>query len=258
MKRESDSHKGENGKIAVVGGSEFIHGAPIINLLAAEATGVDTLSLCLPACHAEVAKNATTNVFVHPFRKDDLSADETEDILELLATIDCAVIGSGISRDSASVKALMTILGVCSCPLVLDATALQPQTLELVRGKNAVLTPHLAELERMEVDADDLQTQAGENGVVICLKGQTDRVAGPGGKYKEISGGNAGLTVGGTGDALAGVIAGVIAQGIPAFEATVMGCTIMKRAATLLYADKGYAFTARDVITQIPHLLHTY
>jgi len=258
VKRAPDSHKGENGKIAVVGGSQFIHGAPLMNLLAAEATGVDTLSVCLPACHAEVAKQATTNVFVHSFLSDELTADDAEEILELLATIDCAVIGSGISRESPSVKALMTILGVCSCPLVLDATALQPKTLELVRGKNAVLTPHLAELERMELDASELKAQAGESGVVICLKGPTDRIAGPGGKYEEISGGNAGLTVGGTGDALAGLIAGLMAQNIPAFDATVMGCTIMKRAATLLYPDKGYAFTTRDVIALIPQLLHTY
>lgn len=258
MERRSDSHKGENGKIAIVGGSRHIHGAPILNLLAAESTGVDTLSVCLPACHEEVAKQATTNVFVHPFTGDDLSVRDTENILELLATIDCAVIGSGIARDTESVKALMTILGVCSCPLVLDATALQPKTLELVRGKNAVLTPHLAELERMEVDPDDLKAQAGESGVVLCLKGPVDHIAGPGGKYAEIEGGNAGLTVGGTGDTLAGLIAGLMAQGIPAFDATVMGCTIMKRAAADLYPQYGYAFSARDVIARIPHLIHSY
>jgi len=68
MQRSPDSHKGENGKVAVVGGSRHMHGAPLLAALAAEASGVDLVFVCLPACHEEVAKETSLNIQVHPFR----------------------------------------------------------------------------------------------------------------------------------------------------------------------------------------------
>jgi len=84
-----------------------------------------------------------------------------------------------------------------------------------------------------------------------------DTVFAPDGRRMELRGGNAGLTVGGTGDALAGLIAGLIAQKLNPFEASVTAGTIIKRAGTVLFPEKGYAYTTRDVIREIPHLLHT-
>ncbi|MDD5623247.1 MAG: NAD(P)H-hydrate dehydratase [Candidatus Peribacteraceae bacterium] len=259
MQREPDSHKGENGKVAVIGGSKFMHGAPLFSALAAEASGVDLVFVCLPSCHAQVAKNASLNFQVHPFHGDDLTHGDTAAILELLATMDCAVLGPGIAHsDEQAIRSLKDIIAEAPCALVLDAAALQPETLSLVKGKPAVLTPHLAELERMEVAPDDIGTCAEEAGVTIFLKGPTDYIALPDGEVEEITGGNAGLTVGGTGDALAGLIAGLIAQKVPPPDAALAAGTIIKRAATVLYPEEGYAFTAQDVILQIPHQLHTY
>lgn len=228
-----------------------------MNMLAAEKSGVDTISLCLPRCHEEVAKNSSLNVFVHPFTGDELTKKDVKSILELLATIDCAVLGSGIAREKEHVDVLMEIISECSCPMVLDATALQPETLEVISGKTSVLTPHMAELERMGLHLEDLPALAKKTGAVFCVKGETDHVIGPEG-HQDVSGGNAGLTVGGTGDALAGLIAGLIAQGTEPFEAAVMGTRIIKRAGTLLYPNNGYAYGTRAVIEQIPHLIHTY
>jgi len=256
MHREPDSHKGENGKVAVVGGSLHMHGAPIFAALAAEASGADLVYLMLPKCHTEAATRASLNLQVHTFAGDDLTKSDVVPALELLATMDSAVLGPGIDRaQDESVAALKELITGAGCSLVLDATALQPETLELVKGKTAVLTPHLGELERMKIKPKELAERAEEAGVVILLKDQTDRIAGPDGKTEEVSGGNAGLTVGGTGDALAGLIAGLIAQGVAPFDASVGAARVMKRAAETLEPEKGVAYTARDVIGLIPQLL---
>ncbi|MBM3230858.1 NAD(P)H-hydrate dehydratase [Candidatus Peregrinibacteria bacterium] len=254
MQRDAKSHKGDNGKVAVVGGSRFIHGAPIFNALAAEASGIDTLSLCLPKCHEEAAKGWILNAFIHPFQGDHLSDADTEPILELIAPLDCVVMGSGIARTGERVHALEDIIASCTCPMVLDATALQGNTIEIVSGKTAVLTPHLGELERMGYTMDDLPDVARDSGAVIVLKSYEDHVFAPEGTEK-IRGGNAGLTVGGTGDALAGLIAGLIAQHMSPFEAACTACRVMKKAGGNLEKTKGYAYTTVDVIHEIPALL---
>jgi len=254
--RAPDSHKGENGKVAIIGGSRHMHGAPLLSALAAEASGVDLIYIALPDCHENAAKAASLNFQVYPFVDDDLQKHDVEPILELLATMDSAVIGPGISHgDSASVDALKEIIAGASCSLVLDATALQLETLELVKGKTAVLTPHLGELERMKIKPNELEERAKEAGVVILLKDQTDRIVGPDGTIEEVSGGNAGLTVGGTGDVLAGLVSGLIAQGVTPFDASVNASRVMKTAAEVLEHEKGFAYTARDVIDLIPQLL---
>jgi len=257
--RDPSSHKGENGKVAVIGGSKFMHGAPLFSLLAAEASGADLLFACIPACHAEAAKTVSLNVQVHPFRGDDLRAADVEPILELLATMDCAVIGPGIAyADTQSMKAIRDIVAEAPCTLVLDAGALQPETISLLQGKTVVLTPHRAELERMDVAVDDLAECAANARVTIVLKGPTDIIANPEGETLEITGGNAGLSVGGTGDALAGLIAGLLAQGTDQEDAAKLACTIIKKAAEELYPEYGYAFGAGRVIGKIPRLLHAF
>lgn len=255
MQRAPDSHKGDNGKVAIVGGSRFIHGAPIFNALAAEASGVDTISVCLPRCHEETAKHWMLNAFVHPFQGDLITDADIEPILELIAPLDCVVLGSGIAKTGERVHALEEILASSTTPMVLDATALQKNTLDLVRGKQAVLTPHLGELERMGVEENDLQDIANEYQAIVVLKGHVDVVFGPH-STDEISGGNAGLTTGGTGDVLAGLIGGLIAQGMAPIDAAKDACILLKKAGETLEKQNGYAYTATDVIGVLPQLLH--
>lgn len=256
MQRNADSHKGDNGKVAIVGGSRYIHGAPIFNALSAEASGIDTLSICLPRCHEDTAKQWMLNAFVHPFQGDLITDADIEPILELIAPLDCVVLGSGIAKTGERVHALEEIIASSTTPMVLDATALQKNTLELVRGKQTILTPHLGELERMGLSENDLQDIANEYQTIIVLKGQTDRVFSSH-STDEITGGNAGLTAGGTGDVLAGLIAGLIAQGMAPVDAAKDACTTIKKAGQTLEKTKGYAYTALDVITEIPHLIQS-
>ncbi|HRH93088.1 MAG TPA: NAD(P)H-hydrate dehydratase, partial [Candidatus Peribacteria bacterium] len=156
MQRPADSHKGDNGKVAVIGGSLHQHGAPIFSALAAEAGGADLVYVLVPAVHVEVTKHASPNLQVYWFgtaaAPDDFTPKDHAVLLELLATIDCAVIGPGLARTPKMLAALQTIFESSTCPLVVDASGLQPFTLAALKGRNAVLTPHLGELERMGLD----------------------------------------------------------------------------------------------------------
>ncbi|MBI3336726.1 NAD(P)H-hydrate dehydratase [Candidatus Peregrinibacteria bacterium] len=255
MNRDPHSHKGDNGKVAVVGGSRHQHGAPLFSALAAEASGVDLIYVLLPDWHENVAKETSLNFQVIPLNGESIQEEHIDTILNILATMDIAVIGPGIAHGKENIKTVQDIIGASSCSLVLDATALQPKTLRHVKGKKTVLTPHLGELERMGCPQKDLKHAAQESGAVILLKGPDDTVVSPDGRVQTIAGGNAGLTVGGTGDALAGLIAGLIAQKMEPFEAAILASRTIKKAGELLYAQKGYAYTTRDVISQIPTLL---
>jgi NAD(P)H-hydrate epimerase len=251
LRREKDSHKGENGKVAVIGGSVFQHGAPLFSALAAEAMGVDLIFVALPAEHEEVARMQSLNFQVHPFQEDELTEEDVEPILEMLATIDCAVIGPGLARDAATLKAMKQVIRSASCGLVLDASALQPWTLETLSGKNAVVTPHLGELERMGIALEEIGSKAKETGIVIHAKGPMDRIARTDGTIQEVTGGNAGLTVGGTGDALAGCIAGLIARGMERADACILASKLIKRCGEELAKERA-TYTTRDVIARIP------
>jgi NAD(P)H-hydrate epimerase len=257
MERSPQSHKGENGVVAIVGGSRWMHGAPLLSALAAQASGVDLLYLFVPACHEEVSKATALNFQVRAFAGNDLRERDTEAILERLASVDCAIIGPGIAHgDEDAVEAICALIEGAACPLVLDAAALQPTTLGLLGKTPTVLTPHLGELERMNIAPEDLGTAAKQAKTTIFLKGPIDRIAAPDGHIQTIAGGNAGLTVGGTGDTLAGLIGGFIAQQMEPVPACMLAGKLMKRAAEELYAKQWFSYTATDVIAQIPHLLH--
>jgi NAD(P)H-hydrate epimerase len=254
MARDPLSHKGENGKVAIIGGSALIHGAPLLSALAAEASGADLLYVFVPRIHQDVARMASLNFQVHPFAGDDIADRDVEPILELLATMDAAIIGPGLARTPAALKTIRTLIAEAPCSLVLDASALQPWTLEAARGKVAVLTPHLGELERMEIEAEEIGATAKDAGVTMLVKGHEDLIAGPDGTVVTVTGGNAGLTVGGTGDALAGLIGGLLAQRLEPAKACRVASGVIKKAGEELFRERA-SFTAREVISFIPVLL---
>ena len=268
VRRDSHSHKGQNGIVTIVGGSRTMHGAPTFSALAAEASGVDLIHPCIPECHESVIRSFSLKFIAHTFRGDDLSKADVSGIEEIIAMSSAAVIGPGLSEYETTQKATQTLISEATVPMVIDGTALQPWTFDTVKGKTVILTPHIGELSRMqgqvletkslEERQDIVCTIAKARKITVLLKGPIDLIGGAEGTCSQVKGGNAGLSVGGTGDALAGLIAGLLAQKILPMEACVMATTIMKRAATVLFQEKGYAFTTMDIIRQIPHLLNTY
>ncbi len=204
------------------------------------------------------------NFQVHPFRGDELAAQDVAPLLEMLATVDCAVIGPGLRRGSSrtaptpdALVLIRELIESAPCPLVLDASALQSWTLDAAKGKITVVTPHLGELERMGIPLKNIGAAAKKSGIIIHVKAKVDQTAGADGKIQKISGGNAGLTVGGTGDALAGLICGLMAQGMKPADACATASTVIKRAGTMLFPEFGDAYGTKRVIETIPHVLRS-
>jgi NAD(P)H-hydrate epimerase len=151
---------------------------------------------------------------------------------------------------------------------IIDAGALQmmePKWLVQVQG-SVVLTPHPAEFTRVfQRDLEELKTQnskvtkeevqaiSEKYGCIILLKGQEDVVCSPD-KYIEISGGNAGMTKGGTGDVLAGLVAALSCKN-DLFLAAEAGSYISKKAGESLFEKVGYYFNASDLAQEIPFIM---
>lgn len=265
LRRDPASHKGQNGRVAIVGGSSRFHGAPVFSALAAEASGVDLLFPVVHRCHEVVTRGASLNFIVQTFAGDSLTGGDAVRILALLEHVDSCVIGPGMAETPENREAISRIVSGARCSLVLDAATLHPSILKsLPEEPMAVLTPHYGELARLvQRDLRDLPEKevrslaallAEEHHAIVLRKGAEDFIVGFG-KKKNVKGGNAGLTKGGTGDALAGLVAGLIAQKMPPFDACVLAATIMKKAGEKLSVTKGYAYTTREVIGQIPGLL---
>lgn len=256
--RQPSSHKGENGTVAVIGGSRHQHGAPLFALLAAEATGVDLLYAFVPVMHEDVTKHTLLNAQTYTFgtaMSDELSSVDRTRIIEFLATIDVAVIGCGLARTPTALASLMELLETVPCTVVADASALQPDTLKVLAHRHAIVTPHLGELERMAITEAELPKIAQGIDCTFLLKAPKDIVVAETGDVREVQGGNAGLTVGGTGDALAGLIAGLIAQGMNHADACVLASQTMKRAGDLLFDEMGFSYTTQDIVKKISPLL---
>lgn len=244
------SHKGQNGRLLVIGGSDLFHAASLWALTVASRI-VDLVHYCsVPENNALVAnaKAEFRNGIVIP--RSDIDAYIEED--------DCILLGPGMTRDSQTEILTNSLLKKYPHKQwVLDAGALQMMDLSLI-PKNAILTPHHGEFTRLWESVGG-NAKSDEEKVVLCakmyncivlLKGDKD-VASNGKETRVVEGGNPGMTKGGTGDVLAGLIAALACKNDP-FLATIAGSFINKRAGDALFKNVGPFFNATDLANQIP------
>ena len=249
--RLPDSHKGNYGRLLVAGGSSGLTGAPVLTGLAALRCGAGLVTLGLREGLALSEKPPELMTTVWP-------ALHWEDFQAI-------VMGPGLSR-AADGKELLRTLFPVERPKVLDADALNLLAEEDGWWKNlrgpAVLTPHPGEMARLcglspeKVRADRLnlaREKAQQWGVILVLKYAVTLVAPPEGAVYINSTGNSGLATGGTGDVLAGVIGGLLAQGLSAEKAAVLGVYLHGAAGDLAAAELGPAgMIAGDLLRKLP------
>jgi len=250
LERKKDSHKGENGKVMVVGGSDMFHGAPILCALAVEHTGVDLVFPFIPKSQAEAAKTYSLNFIIQTFEGDVLTAKDAKAIVNFSKQVDVVVIGPGLGADSKTKSAVKSILSKLEVPTVVDASALM-YTNHL--PDVCVLTPHQREFKNMTGDeptAKNVQKWSKNLKATIVCKGPEDIIA----DREDIAINKTGtplMTVGGTGDVLAGFIGGLIAQGMDPFEAGKFATRTLGLLAENL-ADLQGSFRAADLVYSIP------
>ncbi|MGZ7159833.1 MAG: NAD(P)H-hydrate dehydratase, partial [Methanobacterium sp.] len=258
--RELSSHKGNNGTVLVIGGSQDYSGAPTLAGLSAFKSGVDLVYVACPESVAPTIRSYSPDLIVNTLYHDFIIEDDVNKILELSKKADSLVIGCGIGREEETESALNEFVGDIQKPMVIDADALKLLDLDIIREKNEVIvTPHSAEFkalfgiempQNLEDKIETVSKAADENNCVVLLKGVLDIISN-GKKTRLNKTGNPGMTVGGTGDCLAGLTGGLLAKGHDAFEAACLGAYINGRAGDMASQKYEYHFMASDMIKYI-------
>lgn len=238
------SHKGQNGKLLLIGGSRLFHAASIWSLTIASRI-VDLVHYASVPENNELIQEAKAE-----FRNGIVI--EREHIDEYILEDDCILIGPGMDRTEETKTLTNSLLKKYPHKQwVIDAGALQMMDVSII-PEHAILTPHHQEFALLQ-GKDDSQTPenfAKMHHCIIVLKGPIDTVT-DGIHTEHIPGGNAGMTKGGTGDVLAGLIAALVCTNDP-FASAVAGSVFNKAAGDDLYHTVGPFFNATDLANQIP------
>lgn len=266
--RSDTSHKGNNGSILIVGGSKDFHGAPAISGMAAFGVGVDLVYVATPESAAVPVKSASADLIVKSLEGDYLNLNHLEDIRGLVEKVDCVLIGPGSAINDETSKLFNVLVTKIKKPIVLDADSLKQVDISLIKNNdNIILTPHLAEFNKffntnLKLDLDsfdfkkvndnisEFQQVAKDIKGTVVVKGKNDLIL-SGSKFRINRSGNAGMTVGGTGDALAGIIAGLSALGLNSFDSACLGVFINGLAGDEAYKLKGNGFSATELVSFI-------
>ncbi len=259
------SHKGDNGRVLIVGGGPFT-GAPVLSALGAYAIGADIAHVAVPSHIFQVVASFDPSFIVHGLPgRDILRKGDVPVIMGLLEHADVLALGPGLGREPETMAAARDAIRHSPKAMVIDADALKAagEELDCLRGKVGVVTPHHGEFEALtgERVPEDLgeakevvRGQAKRLGLTFLVKGRVDIVS-DGQRTKVVRGGNPGMTVGGTGDVLTGVVAGLMAKGARPFDAARMGAFTNKMAGEFAFREKSYGLTARDVAAKVPQVL---
>ena len=265
--RTPDSHKGDFGRLLVVGGSETYSGAPALTAMGAYATGVDLVYVAAPETAAPIIAGFSPSLITVKLKGGHLKPRGIRQLGPFLDRADAVAMGPGLGLHEETVEAMDILLNLVEehgLPLLLDADALKgfAQLKREVRVP-AVFTPHGGEFEiltgkRVAGDFKErgrlVEAEASKLGATILLKGSVDVVS-DGARTRYNWTGNPGMTVGGTGDVLSGVTAALMAMGSSPFEAAVAGAFINGAAGDAAYTEKGYHLLPMDLVERIPSVI---
>lgn len=243
---KADSRKGENGRVLVIGGSKLFHAASCWSATMA-AKIVDMVHFSSPT----IENNELMRVRAKELFWDGIVVDWS-DIDHYIQEDDCILIGPGMERGEETKRIVNELLAKYpDKKWVVDGGALQEVDPTLLNS-NMIVTPNFRELNLLLGKITNNQTlniNLKQLRVTVLAKGQVDVIT-CGDERIEISGGSAGMTKGGTGDVLAGLVAGLYAKS-PAMAACVVASQVNKKAGEELEKAMGPFFSAGDLIPQV-------
>jgi len=242
-RRSALSYKGDFGKLVIVAGSLGFTGAPVLCTQAAQAMGAGLLSVVTrPDASSVVAAQAPHEAMVSGWPAG-------EDAPSVVRKASAIAIGPGLGDDAETVKMLRAVLAV-GCPVLIDADGLNalaknPDLLRDARGP-VLLTPHIGEMGRLigrKFSPDERESVAREfvdrHKVTLVLKGTRTLITAPGQPFYINTTGNPGLSTGGSGDTLSGILAALLAQGLTPLDAARLGVWLHGHAADLVLIERG-------------------
>jgi ADP-dependent NAD(P)H-hydrate dehydratase len=268
-----DGDKEDRGRLLVVGGSREVPGAALLAGLAGLRAGAGKLQIATAASIAIPLAIALPEARVVGLAEtgDGCLADEAAaPLLDLAGEAQAILFGCGLQHGPTMDALLDALLaGGLECPLVLDAAALGslPGRARAVRDwpGGVALLPHAREMARLlacapeEVEMDPplaVRRAAETYGAVALVKGQYSIIAAPDGRAFRFEGGGIGLATSGSGDVLAGIVAGLAARGADPLTATLRGVWLHGEAGRILTERVGrVGFLARELPGEVPDLL---
>jgi ADP-dependent NAD(P)H-hydrate dehydratase len=264
--RRPDSHKGDFGRVLLIGGSRGMPGSVSLSGMAALRSGAGLVTLAVPeACQAIVAGFEPSYMTVALPSDDEGLIDRTALPLlrELVGHATVVGLGPGLGRSTAITELVTTLYREVSVPMVVDADGLNALSMDRqVLPQHAgprVLTPHPGEFARLvgerEPPTDRVGAASGlaaKASIIVVLKGHGTVIA-DGTRHAINSTGNPGMATGGTGDVLTGVIAALLGQGLPPFDAAQLGVHVHGSAGDLAAESLGQnSLIASDLIRFLP------
>jgi ADP-dependent NAD(P)H-hydrate dehydratase len=266
--RKSSSRKGDNGITLVVGGSYIYHGAPILSSIAALRCGTDLVYTCVPKINVTPTRAISPNLIVIPLVDQKLTRGAVNKLVGALPrNLDSATIGMGLAiQERNSLLVLVQALLDRDVRLSLDASALVPEVLPLLKNKNVVVTPHAGEFKRLFGESPPnskiqriklVEKNAKEYGITVLLKGPTDVISNGNITYlyeKKIPA----MTVGGTGDVLSGLVAGMLSKSRNVLESAAAATFINGLAGKSVQKKLGLHMTSMDLLDEIPYVMKPF
>jgi NAD(P)H-hydrate epimerase len=262
--RSPNAHKGDFGRLLVIGGSEVYSGAPTLVSLGAMRAGVDIVYLAAPSKTAYAISSMSPDLITIKLEGTNLKPNNMEALKPYLSMVNAVAMGPGLGLNPETlnfVKLCVEEVERAGKPLVLDADGLKAfAKFKRPLKVPLVLTPHAGEYailtgetlpENIEERALAIQKTAKELGAVVLVKGKVDYICSAE-RVKLNFTGNPGMTVGGTGDVLTGVVGGLLSQGIDPFEAAVAGAFVNGAAGDFAAGELGFHLVATDLIDWIP------
>ena len=266
--RKSTSRKGDNGIVIVIGGSYIYHGAPVLSSLAALRCGTDLVYTSVPKINVTPTRAISPNLIVIPLVDQKLTLGAVKKLVGALPrNLHSATIGMGLAiQEKNSLLHLVKSLLDRDVRLSLDASALIPEVLPLLAHKNVVVTPHSGEFKRLfgDVPSDStleriklVEENALKYGITILLKGPTDIISD--GKITYLCEKNTpAMTVGGTGDVLSGLVAGLLSTNRNTLESAAAASYICGLAGQEVQDKLGLHMTPMDLIDAIPNVMKPF
>lgn len=266
--RPLESHKGDFGRLLIIGGSETYVGASAMAGLAALRTGLDLVCIASPEKTAYSISAISPNLITYKLKGDHLATDNLVQLKALLERTDAILLGPGLNLHKDTVEAISKLfktLNRLNKPTLIDADAIKIIGMENLKiNFPAVLTPHSGEFEtitgskpseNLESRSKEVKNAAKRANSIIFLKSNIDIIS-DGNKVRLNRTGNPGMTVGGTGDVLSGIVGCLLAKGNNTFDSAVAGAFINGAAGDFVVEEKGFHIVPTDLIEQIPKVMN--
>jgi NAD(P)H-hydrate epimerase len=271
-RRRPDAHKGDCGRVLVVGGSVGFTGAVALASMGALRAGAGLATAGVPASLNDILEVKMTEAMTLPLPESTeraLAPEAADRALAFAAACDAAVLGPGLSRHPGAAACARRLGVELRIPTVVDAdglNAFEGEAALLASAKAPrVLTPHPGEAARLlggsadAIRSDPLASArrlAGATRCVVVLKGAPTVISSADGRIWINPTGNAGLATGGTGDVLSGLIGGLLAQGLRADDAAIAAVYVHGLAGDLAAAARTeWGLIAGDVLDSVPAAL---